>query len=46
MIHDEQYLKKNTGKGTQATPFKNNAGKPQIQARKMDQKVQDLLVHS
>ena len=33
MIHDEQYLKKNTGK-------------PQIQARKMDQKVQDLLVHS
>ena len=46
MIHDEQYLKKNTGKSTQATPFKNNAGKPQIHARKMNQKVQDLLVHS
>ena len=33
MMDDEQDLKKNTGKGTQAIISKENSGKPQTQAR-------------
>ena len=35
MMDDEQDLKKNTGKGTQAIISKKNPGKPQTQARKI-----------